>query len=326
MGDVDFWRNLFNSKGFVPRTLCGDWSGGLISLHVVSDAVIWLAYLWIPLVMIWSYQKHRHQLKIAVPVGAILTMYVLFITACGWTHFFDALMFYKPVYRINGLVRFLTAVVSFGTAVSLVRLMPAAISAPITIIMQKMALRQQQRWLHDILDAATDGVLKLCEAKEELPAPLVGEHARVEVRDSKDLRRVRAAVQELMQRTGFPQDRVLDLVSALHEAVMNALVHAHGATVNAFATTDLVQVWIEDKGAGIPLDKLPIATLKQGFSTAGTAGQGWFLVLTFVDRAYLVTGLEGTTLVIEMAAQSVHNKAVPFSSAVGGDVAFSSGH
>ena len=45
----EFFTRLFDPSGFVPRRACGDWTPGLVWLHNVSDALIWLAYLAIPL-------------------------------------------------------------------------------------------------------------------------------------------------------------------------------------------------------------------------------------------------------------------------------------
>ena len=54
---------------------------------------------------------------------------------------------------------------------------------------------------------------------------------------------------------------------------------------------------------GIALDDLPGATLQAGWSTRRTMGLGFTLINETADRVYLHTGAEGTTLIIEMAAQ-----------------------
>lgn len=316
---MEFWQKLWSGQGFMPRRSCGLWDESLISLHVVSDVVIWLAYLWIPLVMLGSYWVHKKTLRLHTPILLLLGLYVVFITACGWTHFFDALMFYNPVYRINGLVRALTAIVSLATALSLVKLVPQAITAPVTILAQRAALHQQHAWLRDIMDSATGGTLRLCETTHELPRPLGPETMAVEVAEASQLRSARQAAQRLAQDAGFDPSRSDDLLTAANEAAMNALAHAGGATVRGHTGTDRVQIWVEDKGPGIPLDKLPISTLKQGYSTAGSAGQGWYMILNLVDAAYLWTGPQGTILVLEMG-RTAGRQAVPVAAAVGGDI------
>jgi anti-sigma regulatory factor (Ser/Thr protein kinase) len=315
---LNFWQQLVSGRDFMPRRYCGVWSPSLIALHIVSDVLIWLAYLWIPLVMVWAYRTHRRDLLLHTPTYLIFLLYTIFITACGWTHFFDALMFFDPVYRLNGVVRAATAIVSVATAVSLIRLVPQAITAPIKLLAQQAALARQQAWLRDILDAATGGVLRLCASSSQLPARLAGSTAERTVTSPNDLAAVRKMVQLLTKEAGFGRSRSQDLVTSVHEAAMNALRHAGGGTIRGYREGDQVQIWVEDRGPGIPLDRLPIATLKQGYSTAGTAGQGWFQVLSLADAAFLRTGTDGTTVVLEMARDPA--PPVPFSVRVGGDV------
>jgi anti-sigma regulatory factor (Ser/Thr protein kinase) len=316
---LSFWNNLFSGQGFMPRRFCGVWDDSLILLHIVSDTIIWLCYLWMPVVMLWAWRRSGTMVRLPAALLLIVVLYGLFITACGWTHFFDALMFYNPAYRINGLVRVITAVVSLATAISLVKLIPLAIHAPVTILTQQATLNQQHAWLRDILDSATEGVLKLCRTEADLPAPMHSDPRVVEVTEARELRQVRHMVQQLTRKTEFDGERADELLTAVHEAAMNGLHHGGSVTVRGCAAGETIQVWIEDRGTGISLDRLPLSTLKQGYSTEGTAGQGWFLVLTFVDRADLLTGPEGTRLVLTMTRRA-SPRAVPFAAAVGGDI------
>ncbi len=303
----------------MPRRLCGDWDGGLIWLHVVSDSVIFLSYLWIPLTMFAAFRSHGNRLIIPQATWFLIALYIAFIAACGFTHFFDALMFWNPVYRINSLVRAMTAVVSLLTAASLARLIPVAITAPIAMNAQQRLVKQQQDWLRDILDAATGGVLRLRSSATELPEPISRSPREILVNGAKDLSKLRRLLTEEATRAGFGFVRKDALITAVHEAAMNALRHAGSGTVRIFQNEETIQVWITDAGQGIPLDRLPIATLKQGYSTAGTAGQGWFLMLSSVDAAYLHTGEGGTTIVLQMEI-TPPEPTIPLSQWVGGDV------
>ncbi|MEO7719063.1 MAG: hypothetical protein ABIY70_22935 [Capsulimonas sp.] len=60
-----------------------------------------------------------------------------------------------------------------------------------------------------------------------------------------------------------------------------------------------MQVWVVDQGGGIAVEHLPRATLEKGYTTAGTLGQGFKLILACVDRLWLLTGSTGTTIVME---------------------------
>lgn len=59
--------------------------------------------------------------------------------------------------------------------------------------------------------------------------------------------------------------------------------------------------------------------LKQGYSTAGTTGQGWFLMLSSVDAAYPHTEQTGTTIVLKMD-RTTPEPVIPISQWAGGDI------
>ena len=81
---------------------------------------------------------------------------------------------------------------------------------------------------------------------------------------------------------------------------MNAIGHAGGGAVRVCADgSNTVQVWIEDQGHGIRMEHLPRATLERGFTTAGSLGHGFWLMLRTIDRLYLLTGPSGTIVVLE---------------------------
>ena len=82
---------------------------------------------------------------------------------------------------------------------------------------------------------------------------------------------------------------------------MNAVVHAGGggAVVGADHERGLVQVRIEDRGKGIAIDQLHRATLERGYTTAGTMGHGFWMMLKTADRLWLFTTPNGTTVVLE---------------------------
>lgn len=296
----EFFQSLFSPEGFVPRARCGDWDTGQVLLHVVSDAVIWGSYLWIPCVMLWSAWRRRTRLHLSRPLLWLLGLYAVFITACGWTHFMDALIFFNPLYRLSGVVLAVTAVASAATALSLVWLIPQAIDTPITLLAQKQALERERGWLRDILDTATEGRLIFCGERQALPPPLMSEGQRIVLSEASDLRTARDVTRGAAASLEIDPVRASDLMTAVHEAAMNSVVHSGHAALSLYTSGDRVQVWIEDAGPGIHLDRLPLATLKQGYSTAGTAGQGWYLILHCVDRAYLFTEPGETVVVLEM--------------------------
>jgi len=121
----EFFANLFNTDGFMPRRLCGEWTDGLIWLHVLSDVAIFGAYTAIPCVLAFFILRRRD-----VPFPRILWLFVAFIFACGSVHLIESTMFWQPVYRLSGLVKFITAVVSWLTVFALIRIVPLALHLP----------------------------------------------------------------------------------------------------------------------------------------------------------------------------------------------------
>jgi anti-sigma regulatory factor (Ser/Thr protein kinase) len=96
------------------------------------------------------------------------------------------------------------------------------------------------------------------------------------------------------------------LLTAVGEAVMNAVTHAREGTadIRADEQEGLVQVWVEDRGEGIAVSHLPQATLKRGYTTAGTLGHGFKIMLQTADRLWLLTGPTGTTVVLEQGREA----------------------
>ena len=119
------WLNsLFDTSGFVPRKACGAWTPEWIALHRLSDIFIWLAYLSLPLVIL-SATRHISLRSFR----AVLWLFAAFILSCGFTHFIEALMFEVPLYRLAGVAKFVTAVVSWLTVIALIPLAPRMIVA-----------------------------------------------------------------------------------------------------------------------------------------------------------------------------------------------------
>jgi signal transduction histidine kinase/ActR/RegA family two-component response regulator len=116
---------LFDPDGFMPRWTCGDWSAALGWLHIGSDLAIWSAYTAIP-VVIGYYALRRKD----VPFVPLFWLFGAFIFACGTGHLIEAVIFWTPVYRLSGVVKLITAVVSWGTVIALIKVVPDAMRLP----------------------------------------------------------------------------------------------------------------------------------------------------------------------------------------------------
>ena len=164
------------------------------------------------------------------------------------------------------------------------------------------ALRQRA-FVRDVLFCVTEGRLRLCDAPADLPPPLCSNAPEAEAMtlESRTLRSFRQRVQEAALAAGLSEQRRWDLITAAGEAAMNAVVHAGGGRARccADAQAGRVQVWVEDHGKGLALDSLHRATLERGYTTAGTLGHGFWLMLQTADRVDLLTSAAGTTVVLE---------------------------
>jgi PAS domain S-box-containing protein len=179
MFDPILW--LFDTSGFVPRWRCGHWYEELGWLHIVSDLLIWLAYLAIPAVLVFFIRRRRD-----MPFPRIIWLFGAFILACGTTHLIEAVIFWYPVYRLAGVIKLITAVVSWLTVVALVPIVPRALAmrtpgqldAEVKARTRELLeantslqrevherlkaerqLREQQEWLQVILQSVGEGII-----------------------------------------------------------------------------------------------------------------------------------------------------------------------
>ena len=92
---------------------------------------------------------------------------------------------------------------------------------------------------------------------------------------------------------------------AAGECATNALQHGASEQGDAFVQVSidfaqgLVQVRVTDYGKGIALDELPRKALMHRHCGTETPKDGFYLMLTTCDRVWMVTGANGTTIVLE---------------------------
>jgi serine phosphatase RsbU (regulator of sigma subunit)/anti-sigma regulatory factor (Ser/Thr protein kinase) len=113
----------FGQTSFMPHGMCYSWQPDVLTLHVVSDAVIALAYFAIPATLAWFVRKRRD-----IPFKGIFLMFSLFIVSCGLTHVLSIWVIWHPDYWIEGFVKGVTAMASIATAILLAPLMPRALA------------------------------------------------------------------------------------------------------------------------------------------------------------------------------------------------------
>jgi PAS domain S-box-containing protein len=119
----EFLSKLFDTSDFPPRWTCGNWTTAHGWLHILSDLGVWSAYLAIPCVLGYFVLRRKD-----IPFRTIFLLFGAFILACGTTHLMEVLMFWWPAYRLAGIVKLFTALVSWGTVLALVPVTPKALA------------------------------------------------------------------------------------------------------------------------------------------------------------------------------------------------------
>jgi hypothetical protein len=120
---VDFLARLFDTSDFPARWQCGNWTAGHGWLHILSDLGVWSAYVAIPCVLGYFVLRKKD-----IPFRTIFLLFGAFILACGTTHLMEVLLFWWPAYRLAGVIKLVTAIVSWGTVLALVPVTPKALA------------------------------------------------------------------------------------------------------------------------------------------------------------------------------------------------------
>jgi PAS domain S-box-containing protein len=121
----ELWNIFFSSGPFIPHGHCYLWKTDLVWLHILSDAVIALAYYSIPSTLFYFVNKRQD-----LPFHWVFLLFSGFIVACGTTHLMEIWTLWHPTYWLSGLIKALTATISLFTAIQLVTLVPQALALP----------------------------------------------------------------------------------------------------------------------------------------------------------------------------------------------------
>ena len=155
-----FLEKLFNSSDFMPHGHCYFWRPEILWLHVVSDALIAVAYFSIPLALIYLVRKRDD-----LPFRWLFWLFGLFIVACGTTHILSIVTVWTPIYRLDGVAKAITALASVGTAAALVPIIPKALglASPEKLLAANLLLEQE-------IVARREAEVRLAGANREMEA------------------------------------------------------------------------------------------------------------------------------------------------------------
>ncbi len=196
---LEFLTHLLSSQGFEPHGHCYLWLPEIVWLHVIADACITLAYYSIPIALIYLIHKRRD-----LTYGWMVAMFGAFILLCGTTHVMNLWTVWHGTYRIEGLVKLLTAAVSVATAVALWPLIPTLIALP-----SPSQLAQANRALQAHIVERQQGEEALRKAHDELEM------------------RVAARTRELLMANGALEDKAAELEEANADLAQYAYAVSH---------------------------------------------------------------------------------------------------
>ncbi|MDD2759993.1 MAG: EAL domain-containing protein [Methylomonas sp.] len=145
------WFNalLAGSNSFMPHGACYLWLPAILWLHVVSDALIVLAYYSIPFALLYFVYKRKD-----LAYRWVFVLFGAFIMLCGTTHLMSIWTIWHPDYWLDGVIKLATALVSISTAVLIWPLIPKLLNLPST-----KALEASEAYMRAIFDATPDAML-----------------------------------------------------------------------------------------------------------------------------------------------------------------------
>ncbi len=122
---MEWFKQVFDPSDFPARWYCGHWTDLHGWVHIISDLLVFGAYVAIPCVLTYFIRKRKD-----VPFTSLFLLFGGFIFSCGTVHLIEATIFWHPWYRLSGLIKVVTAVVSWATVFAMIPIIPKALSLP----------------------------------------------------------------------------------------------------------------------------------------------------------------------------------------------------
>lgn len=159
--------------------------------------------------------------------------------------------------------------------------------------------RHKMEFYRRTLLAATNGRLVITD--ESSIAEIAGEPAvSWDITSAGDIAAIRHRIADIADEHGMDDLRINRFIVSIGEAATNAVKHAKSGKASVHQTAYSMIFIVSDRGAGIATLNLPDLALRERYSTAGTLGMGYKVILSFCDKVYLSTSPDGTTVALEM--------------------------
>jgi len=253
---IDFFSRLFDPTPWPPRWKFGQWSNFHGWLYITSDLVIWMAYFLIP-AFIFNYLRKK---RTGLPYSNIYFLFGSFILLCGTTHLLDALMFWMPVYRLNALILFITAIVSVATVCYIVKLLPDFFKQKTyNELVNEIERRQDAERKLAIANADLEKFAYVASHDLQEPLRKIIVFSEMLEQRNKELfdNRSNELLQKIIRSSNRMQRLITDVLSLSKLTQDVSLQNVDIKKVISLALEDL-EVKIQDKEALIEIDELPI--------------------------------------------------------------------
>ena len=174
---------VFAAAAYLPQAYCLGRQSWLVALHGLSDGIIALSYLLIPLAIHLFLRRRRDLPPSYRGVGAL---FLTFIFATGLIHLFGLITLWYPVYLLEGVLKAVTAAISFSAALVIWPLIEplAALPSPSQL---RDALRELAAARDELEARVKERTRELAETNQRLTTALDGSRITVFSQD-RDLR------------------------------------------------------------------------------------------------------------------------------------------
>lgn len=179
----DYFRLLLSPEGFIPRAQCGVWTPGMVWWQAGWDWATFLSYLAIAIMLFMAYYRHREYGFISVTGPARLLAFIFgsFIIFCGVSHLVQGAAFFRPMYRLYGVVAPMMGIASIAAAIATPFLLRAVAQGFLTAHNEKMTVQQEVETLRARVREAETEVeanRQLLEQMRPEPNPTTDEQSK----------------------------------------------------------------------------------------------------------------------------------------------------
>lgn len=203
---------------FMPHGHCYLWQPDVLWTNVLGDGLTAMSYFIIPF-FLQTFLRRRANVEYAKVVIA----FALFIFICGLAHTLAIVSVWTPLYRVEGIIKLLTAVASIGTVLLIYQAFPKLLRLPTQrqLVLANQRLRQEieqhQHTLKNLQETSTDLEYFMYATTHDLRAPLTNIRALTDVlkEEADEIPAAQKSLGQIIQLLQRDSQRLDNLISEL---------------------------------------------------------------------------------------------------------------